>query len=245
MEWIKLRTVRSSWWLSVAGVLAMVATGVGVGLGYRGHHPVATAAQIVDNSVGGAVLAQLFLGAFGVLAMTSEYSSGTIRSTFAAVPRRSRVLTAKALVYGGWALAAGLVAAFAGFAAGQLAIRGSAVPLASLGDPGILRATALTGVYLGIAGLLGLALGALLRHSGAAIGVLFAGFFVPMIVAGTVGVGGLPVTRYVPNLMLLNSISVATPVPGALPAWAATLVMVGYAGLGLGLATLLLTRRDA
>jgi ABC-type transport system involved in multi-copper enzyme maturation permease subunit len=244
MEWIKLRSIRSTWWLAIAAVLAMVATGVGVGLGYRGHQPVATAAQIVDNSLGGSVLAQLFLGALGVLVVTSEYSSGTIRATFAAEPRRSAVLTAKVAVFGGTALVVGLVASVAGYVAGQLAITGSAVPHASLGDPLVLRATVLTGVYLGLTGVLGLALGAIVHHSGGAIGALYGGLFVPMILVGVIGAGSYAVGRFVPNLMLLNSISVTTAVPGMFTAWLATLVMAGYAVIGLGLAVLLLTRRD-
>ena len=64
MEWIKLRSLRSTWWLLAATVASMVAGGLGVGLGYRSHGPVATAAQIIDNTFGAAVLAQLFLGAW-------------------------------------------------------------------------------------------------------------------------------------------------------------------------------------
>lgn len=86
MEWIKLTSVRSTWWLATAAVLSMAAAGVGVGLGYRGHTPVATTAQILNNSLSGAILAQLLLGALGVLAVTGEYGTGMIRSTFAAVP---------------------------------------------------------------------------------------------------------------------------------------------------------------
>jgi hypothetical protein len=93
-------------------------------------------------------------------------------------------------------------------------------------------------------GVIGLAFGAIIRHSGGAIGTLFGGLFVPMILAGLFADSSLPVGRFVPNLMLLNSISVTTVVPGMLVAWLATLVMVGYAAIGLALAALLLTRRD-
>jgi ABC-2 type transport system permease protein len=244
MEWIKLRSLRSAWWLLVASVLAMVAMGTGIGLGYRGRTPVATAAQIVDNSLGGAILAQLFVGALGILVVTGEYSCGTIRATVAAVPRRSLLLAAKAAVYGGAALATGLLASTAGYLAGQLAIAGSPVPRASLGDPVYVVPLLLTGVYLGVIGLVGLGLGALIRHSGGAIGALFAGLFVPMILAGLFGAGGVPVSRFVPILMLLNSISVTTPVPGMLPSWLATGVMVGYAAVALTVGGMVLSRRD-
>ena len=86
MERIKLRSVRSTWWLAIAAVVSMAAAGAGVGLGYRSHTPVATAAQILNNSLGGAIVAQLLLGALGVLIVTGEYGTGMIRSTFAAVP---------------------------------------------------------------------------------------------------------------------------------------------------------------
>jgi ABC-2 type transport system permease protein len=243
MEWIKLRSLRSAWWLLAASVLAMVAMGAGVGLGYRGHAPVASAAQIVDNSLSGAVLAQLFLGALGILVVTGEYSSGTIRSTLAAVPRRTLVLGAKTAVYGTAALLAGLIASAAGCVAGQVAIAGSPVPHASLADAGapLLR----TAIYLGVLGLIGVGLGALVRHSGGAIGLLFAGLFVPMILAGLFGPGGLPVSRFLPVLMLANTIAVITPVPGMLPAWVATVVMAGYAVIAIGLGAVILTRRDA
>jgi ABC-2 type transport system permease protein len=245
MEWIKLRSLRSAWWLLTAAVLAMVAMGTGVGLGYRGHTPVASAAQIVDNSLGGAILSQLFLGALGILVVTGEYSSGTIRSTLAAVPRRSLVLAAKVVVYGGVALFAGLVASMAGFVAGQVAIAGTPIPSASAADPTYLVPILLTAAYLGVAGLIGIGLGAAIRHSGGAIGVLFGGLFVPMILAGLFGPGGLPVSRFLPVLMLINSISVTTPVPGMLPAGVATMVMVGYAAAAVALGAVVLTRRDA
>jgi hypothetical protein len=244
MEWIKLRSLRSAWWLLAASMLSMVAMGVGIGLGYRGHTPVASAAQIVNNSLGGAILAQLFVGALGILVVTGEYSSGTIRGTVAAVPRRSLLLAAKAAVYGGLAIGTGMAASLAGYLAGQLAIVGSPVPHASLSETANLVPLLLTGVYLGVIGLLGVGLGALIRHSGGAIGALFAGLFVPMILAGLFGEGGIPVGRFLPVLMLLNSIAVTTPVPGMLPSWLATAVMVGYAAVALALGGAALSRRD-
>jgi ABC-2 type transport system permease protein len=245
MEWIKLRSVRSTWWLAIAAVVSMAAAGAGVGIGYRSHTPVATAAQILDNSLGGAILAQLLLGALGVLMVTGEYSTGMIRSTFAAVPRRPIVLAAKVAVGGGAALAAGLVASFAGYLGGQLAIRGTAIPAASLGDPAVLRAVVLTGAYLGATALIGVGIGAIVRHSGAAIGTLFGLTFVPMIVAGLFGESGIAVGRFVPLLMLLNSIAVTSPIPGLFAAWTSVLLMCGYAAVAILGGGLLLRYRDA
>jgi ABC-2 type transport system permease protein len=245
MEWIKLRSVRSTWWLAIAAVVVMAATGAGVGFGYRSHTPVATAAQILDNSLGGAIVAQLLLGALGVLMVTGEYGTGMIRSTFAAVPRRRIVLAAKVAVCGGAALIVGLVASLAGYLSGQLAIRGTAIPAASLGDPAILRAVLLTGLYLGATALIGVGIGTIVRHSGAAIGTLFGLMFVPMIVAGLFGESGIAVGRFVPLLMLLNSIAVTSPIPGLFAGWISALLMVGYAAVVILLGGLLLRHRDA
>jgi hypothetical protein len=245
MEWIKLRSVRSSWWLAMGAVASMVAAGVGVGLGYRSHTPLATSAQILDNSLGGAIAAQLFLAALGVLVVTSEYGTGMIRSTLAAMPRRRTVLAAKVAVGGTAALTVGLVASFAGYLSGQLAIRGTAIPAASLADPANLRAVVLTGVYLGATALIGVGIGTILRHSGAAIGTLFGLLFVPMIVVGLFGESGIAVGRYLPLLMLLNSIAVTSPVPGLFSGPVSALLMCGYAAVLVLLGGVLLRRRDA
>jgi ABC-2 type transport system permease protein len=245
MEWVKLRSVRSTWWLAAASVVVMAAAGTGVGLGYRSHTPVATAAQILDNSLSGAIVAQMLLGALGVLLVTGEYGSGMIRSTFAAVPRRRVVLAAKVVVGGGAALVTGLVASVAGYLGGQLAIRGTAIPAASLGDPAVLRAVLLTGVYLGATALLGVGIGTLVRHSGAAIGILFGLMFVPTIVAGLFGESGVAVGRFVPLLMLLNSIAVTAPIPGLFAGWISALLMCGYAAVVILGGGLLLRHRDA
>ena len=245
MEWIKLGSLRSSWGLAVGSVLAMVVVGAAVGIGYRGYTPVATGPQIVNNSLAGAVLAQLLLGALGLLAVTAEYGSGAIRPTFAAVPRRGLVLAAKATVYGLTALAVALAASVAGFLAGQLAIAGTPIPRASLADPAILRAVILTALYLGAASLIGVGLGALIRHTGGAIGALFGGLFVSMVVAGLLGPGAAEVTRFVPMIMLVNSIAVVEPMDGLLSPWAGVGVMVLYAAVALAAGGLLLARRDA
>ena len=111
-----------------------------------------------------------------MLAITTEFSSGMIRATFAAVPRRPLVLAAKAAVLGAVTLAAGEITAFAAFLAGQAALQAPA-PHATLGQPGVLRAVLLAGAYPALIALIGLGLGALVRHTAGAIcalvGVLF------------------------------------------------------------------------
>ena len=121
------------------------------------------------NSFVGLAIGQLIMATFGALAITSEFSSGMIRATLAAVPDRPLLLAAKAAVVGAVALAAGEILAFAGFLAGQAAVA-SPAPHATLGQPGVLRAVLMAGAYLCVIALIGLGLGAIIRHTAGAIG---------------------------------------------------------------------------
>jgi hypothetical protein len=181
-EWTKARTVRSTiWTLLTAAVL-------GIGLGalisaLAGNHynqMSLSDRQIWDpTSISGSGLgiAQLAIGILGVMLITSEYSTRAIASTLAAVPRRGRLLTAKATVILAMAFIAVEIIIFAAFFIGQALISGHA-PTAALGDPGVLRALIGGGLYGALLGLLGLGLGTILRHAAGAIAVLVAILFV-------------------------------------------------------------------
>jgi hypothetical protein len=101
MEWIKLRSLRSTW-LTLA---IAVAASAGIALAI-GSSSTTSGGMFVGNTLVGMLIGVLLIGVAGVLAMTSEYTSGTIRATFAAAPRRLRVLAAKAAVVGAVALIA-------------------------------------------------------------------------------------------------------------------------------------------
>src|SRR6185437_12041375 len=112
MEWRKLRTVRSTWWilaLFAAGVLGY-ATLVGAG----GPTQPDPNYDPTNNVLQGLLFGQLTLGILGALTLSSEFGTGSIGATFAAVPRRGRVLAAKAAVLAAVTLVAGEVLAFAG-----------------------------------------------------------------------------------------------------------------------------------
>lgn len=113
----------------------------------------------------------------GVLVMTGEYSSGTTRATLAAIPRRPLVLAAKTAVFGVVALVTGEAATLAGFLAGAAFVR-AGIPHPALSQPTVLRAVALSGAYLCLVGLIGPALGAIVRHGTAAIAALVVLVFV-------------------------------------------------------------------
>lgn len=91
------------------------------------------------------------------------------------------------------------------------------MPHAGLGDPGVLRTVAFNGVYLALIGLVGVGLGAMIRHTGAAIGTLFGLLFVPPFVLGVLGSAGIQVAKFTPMIILLNSVGVVTPTPAACP----------------------------
>ena len=118
-------------------------------------------------------IAPLAIAVLGVLCISSEYSSGMIRTSLIAVPKRGRVLAAKSLVFAVVTFVVGEVTSFVAFFVGQALISGHA-PHAALGDPGVARAVAGAGLYLTALAVLSVAAGALLRHPAAAIACMMA-----------------------------------------------------------------------
>jgi ABC-type transport system involved in multi-copper enzyme maturation permease subunit len=236
MEWIKLRSLRSMWVtlaLTVAGAMA-IATAVGA-------NTKDASADLTNNALAGVSLGLLAIGVLGVLVMTGEYSSGTIRSTLAAVPNRGLLLAAKAAVFGVAALAVGEAAAFIAFFAGGAALPGR-VPAPTLGQPGVLRAVALSGAGICLVGLLGLGLGAIIRHTGPAVAVLVGGVFVGAQILAAAAPSAM---GYVPISIVANSLGVVKPEPEFLSPWAGLGVLCLYAALALGIGGWLFARRDA
>jgi ABC-2 type transport system permease protein len=245
MEWIKLRSLRSIWWTLAVTAAGTVGIGAAVGLNTR-----SAAGDVTNNALAGVVPGLLLTGALGVLTMTSEYTSGTIRVTLAAIPRRPLVLAAKAAVFGAVTLIVGEAAAFIAFLAATATLHHGVAAL-TLGQPGVLRAVVLSGADFCLIGLLGLGLGAIIRHSAAAVGVLVAGVYVVAQVIGFIARGA---AGYMPILILENSLSTTKPVtcgtdaascPHFLSAWAGLGMMSLYAVLALAIGGWLLARRDA
>lgn len=247
-EVVKLTSLRSTWWtllVTVVGTLGVTALaahgatdhGPGWYQGWRNWF------DPTNQSLTGLVLGVLALGVLGILAVTSEYGSGTIRSSLAAAPRRPLLLGGKVLVVGVLALAVSEVLTFASFALGQAILSGGGAPSASLGQPGVLRAVALSGIFVALLGLLGAALGVIIRHTAGAIGV-FVGvtFLLPLLLHNAPG----DLQRYVPITMLANSVGAVLPQhPSQLPAPVALGLMAAYSAAALGLAAVLFVRRDA
>ena len=245
MEWIKLRSLRSTWWTLAITVAGTISIGVAVGINTRN-----ASGDLTNNALAGVVPGLLLAGVLGILTMTSEYTSGMIRATLAAIPRRPLVLAAKAAAFGAVTLAVGEAASFISFFAGGATLR-HGITAPTLSQPGVLRAVVLSGAGFCLIGLLGLGLGAIILHSAAAIAVLVGGVYVAAQFVGAVAHGAAP---YMPILIVGNSLTTTRPecvrTAGAqcvhfLSAWAGLGVLCLYAAVALAIGGWLLSRRDA
>jgi ABC-2 type transport system permease protein len=237
MEWIKLRTLRSVRWTLLAGMAATVAFGIVAGFNTRDP-----AGDPTNNVLAGILIGQLITAILGALAITSEFSSGSVAATFGAVPRRWMVLAAKAAVSGAVFLVAGEAMTLASFLLGT-AVLHAGVPHPSLADPAVARAVVMTGGYLALMGLTGLGVGALVRHSGAAVGTVIGGIFVAPAVIGAAWHG---FGRLLPETIAGNSLAAVKPVEGfAWSPWLELGIVALYPAILLVAGGWLLERRDA
>lgn len=174
-EWTKIRSVRSTVWSLVLLVildLGFTALLTGLTVAQWGKTEPSTRAAIVADPTStilgsGFFLGQLTVCVLGVMVIASEYSTGMIRASLLAVPRRLPMLAAKAVVFTVLIFVLGTAVSFASFFIGKPILAGKA-PV-SLGDPGVLRAVIGGGLYLAMLGLFALALGAIIRHTAAGI----------------------------------------------------------------------------
>ncbi|GAA2167204.1 ABC transporter permease [Actinomadura napierensis] len=178
-EWTKIRSVRSTLWsliLLVVLDLGFTALFMGLTVGQWDKTDAGDRAQLAADPVSailgsGFFLSQLTICVLGVLVIASEYSTGMIRASLLAVPRRLPMLWAKAVVFGLIVLVLGVVVSFVSFFIGAAILHGKAD--VSLGDPGVLRAVVGGGLYLAMLGLFALAIGAIVRHpAGGITGVI-------------------------------------------------------------------------
>jgi ABC-2 type transport system permease protein len=181
-EWGKFWSLRSSWiTLGVALLLLIVigsiasatwspdATASTAG-GPPGMAPTGSS-NAVSLALTGISFAQLAVGVLGVLVSAGEYSTGMIRSTLAAVPRRLPVLWSKSAVFGAIALVVTTVGVVAAFQLGSAGLSGKSIAL-SLGDSGVLSSLLGAGLYLGLVGVFGVALGVVVRSTAGGIAAL-------------------------------------------------------------------------
>jgi ABC-2 type transport system permease protein len=245
-EFCKLRSVRSTYWALIAGLAFNVLLAVLLAIFLPDQLSAHERATLDSTrvSLGGMHLSQVAFGLLGVLAVSSEYTTGTIRATLTAVPRRRLVLGAKVVVLAASALAVGVLSCFAAYFAFQ-AFLSSGSLRTSLGDAGVLRALLGGGLYLTALALLGLGLGAIMRSSAGAVATLLALLFVPPILLEL-----LPhavrqsLNGYVP-MEAGSAIFSVHQDAGTLQPWAGFGVFCAYVAAALACAFVLIKHRDA
>lgn len=250
-EWTKLRSVRSTYW-----TLA-IAIGLGVGLGAlastlsASHYASDPIEHIgfdpATRSLLSLELAQLAFAVLGVITVTGEYSSGMIRTSFTAVPRRTRMMSAKLAVFAAAALVVGEIIAFVTFSLGQFLIHQyPGVPSASLGQPNVLRVVVGAGLYLVVIGLLGAGLAVIVRGAAAGIAIVVAMLFIipGLVEAALPQSWAQPIDKYWPTdagqrVIFLHGGS------GELSAWVGFGDFALFTALVIAVSMVLLQARDA
>jgi len=250
-EWTKLRTVRSTWWTLLVTAASMVGLGALFAARY-GIGPISPADRAVFDpaaySLSGFFLAQLAVGVLGVLAITGEYATGSIRTTLAATPQRLSGLAAKAVVLAAVTALVGIASSLAAFLVGQAILANKGLQ-AHLGGPGVLRSVVGALLYLAVLGLLALGLGTLIRSTvGATAVVVGLVFILPGIVGALPSSWEYTITPYLPSdagQALIGRTKFAPQGLHLLPPWTGFAVVCAYAALSLLAAAVILSRRDA
>jgi hypothetical protein len=207
----------------------------------------------VLNSLSGAYLGQVAVVALGVLAATAEYTTGTISSTFAAMPGRSRVVLAKVVTLTGPVLIAGLLASGGSFLLGQPILHANGFipqqgyPIVTLADAAAVRAVIGTALYLGVIAAFAFGVGAILRRTGTAIAVALTIVYAPAIVSLMLAE---PLRGWVQEaspmmagLAVQRTVLRADSVP--IGSWAGLGVAAAWSAIALVVALWLVRRRDA
>ncbi|MFF8591564.1 ABC transporter permease [Streptomyces sp. NPDC015220] len=249
-EWVKLWSLRSTWITLGLGTLFLVAFGLIAsaryrsGLGTGRMEPDFARSTALSLSLFGTNFAQLALGVLGVLVMAGEYSTGAIRSTLAAVPRRLPVLWSKAAVFGLVVLVVATAGTFAAFLLGGRVVSGTPAAMGPT-HPGVVRSLLGAGLYLGLVGVIGIALGALLRSVAGGISVLVATLMlIPGLVSLLPGTWHDRVAPYLPS-NAGQSMFALTHDTATLSPTAGLLVFLGWTALALAGAAYRMARGDA
>ena len=226
-------------------MVGMVA--IGLIIGFNTRHPGAGVdpEDVVQSAtLQGYYLAQLLIGALGVLYVSGEYSTGMVRSTFAAVPRRLPVVWAKLFVFVTISAIAMISMSVVAFLAAQSVIGQSRTNF-SLSDPGVLRVVVGTGIYLTLVGVLGTALGWIIRSTpGALVAYVATILVIPVLFSTVLGNWGKDVAKFLPSEAGASFSTTLGHLEGLSP-WTGLGVMAAWAVAGVATAIVLLKRRDA
>lgn len=241
-EWSKLWSLRSTWYALAAVVVLTLGIGLAVGATYTDGGDDGPG-DAVEATLLGLNFGLLILPVLGILTTAGEWSTGMVRATMAAVPRRLPVLWAKAAVFGAVSFVLTLATALVTFPAAQAFLAGTPVA-AGLGDPGVARALLTTAAGAALIAVLGVAVGALLRSIPASIGAFVAVLMVVPNVAPLLPYGWVEdAVAYTP-LAAMEPLAAAHPDPDLPTVGTALVSMVVWAAAGLVAAALRLLRSD-
>jgi ABC-type transport system involved in multi-copper enzyme maturation permease subunit len=248
-EFTKIRSVRSTYWTLLAVIVITVGLGILFSWGTESHWNQMSAEgratfDPTATSLAGVILSQLVIVVLGALTITSEHSTGMIRTSLTAMPRRGVVYAAKAIVFTAVALVVGLIASFAAFFAGQ-ALMSSKHINATLAQPHVLRAVVGAALFLAVCGLLAFGIGAALRHTAgaitASIGLLFVLFILQNFMPQS---WQTHVDKWVP-FDAGSQIWTVKPSAHMFSAWTGFAVFCVYAAIAVITGLILFQRRDA
>jgi ABC-2 type transport system permease protein len=246
-ELTKILSVRSTYWTLLALVVASIGWSVLVCAGATTHGTSADFNATQASLAGLVALGDLIISVLGALVITSEYSTGMIRTSLAVMPRRGVLYAAKALVFAAVTLTVSLVTSFAAFFIGQ-AVLASKHLNTTLAQPDVLRAVLLTAAVVAVFGLFAYGVGALIRHSAGAITTMLGVIFViPLLAQALPAAWYESIERWLPGGSALSPI-VTSAAPHShylFTAWGEFAVFCGYAVVLLALGAWSFIRRDA
>jgi ABC-2 type transport system permease protein len=249
-EWTKIRTVRSTMWTIGVTILLGIGIGALVCAVTRSHWSSMNLESRLTfdapaQSLVGLFLAQFSVGILGVLVISAEYSTGTIRATFSSAPKRSRVFAAKVVVFGLLAFAVAEFTSFVAFFLGQFLLSAPATH-ASLSSPGAFRAVFGGGLYICVLGLMAMGLATIIRHTAGAISA-FVGILliVPIITAALPNQLSQDVRKFMPDRIGVDMLTTKGENFGTFSPWVGMLILCLYAVVLLLIGNSLLQRRDA
>ncbi len=245
-EWTKFRSLRSTLYTLATAVALTIGIGALISAVTASQFGTFDAAQQASfdptfTSLAGVTFSQLAIGVLGVLLISGEYSTGMIRSSLTAVPGRLAVLWGKLAVFAGVVLVVSLGTSFATFFLGQSLLGDHGV---SLSADGALRSVVGSALYVTVAGMIGVALGALLRNTAAGVSVFVGAFFViPPLTLLLPASMSAAIDPYLPS----NAGGALFGAGGtdALSPWVGFALLCGYAVLMIGAAAIRLRRTDA
>jgi ABC-2 type transport system permease protein len=248
-EWTKLWSLRSTRWTLLVAIIGMAGLGpliatVQMNRWFHMSPDDRLHFNPINTGLGGYHFAQLAIGVLGVLVLSGEYSTGQIRSTFMAVPKRLPVLWAKAGTFAAVTFVLMLVSGLIAFLASQSILTQHHVQT-TLGHAPALRSWVGAALYLAVLSVLALSLGAIVRNTAGGI-ALFAGllFVVPGLAAILPTSTQNAINPYLPSVAGTGILS-GTRDAFTFSPWGGFALFCGYALLALVVAAILMRRRDA